>query len=189
MKILSLNKIMFLALGSVVFSLTSCLKDTDAPSMSSTSGSNEVVMFQDNGGSDGQGVNGNLPIYPQYDFPDLTLTNDTTGFDAIVMVGGPTGTAPQDVNLTLGVDTASLRAFNTDQGSSYTCPDSSTYSFSTSVTIKKGQAQAYAHITIRPNSKFDYSASYAIPLKILTTNYATISTNFGVEINSFSVSK
>ncbi len=172
--------------------LNSCLKDNNPPPMDSSWPVPNLVSFQDNGGEGvgGAGYGSTTTPYPLYEFP-LTLYNDTAGFAAIV-VYGPNGTAPVDITVNLALDTTALVAFNTAQGlylpgatPLIVPPDPSSYSFPSSVTIKKGTNQAYARVTVNQNSTPDPNALYAIPLIISSTSYGGVSTNMGIEINFF----
>lgn len=90
--------------------------------------------------------------------------------------------------MNLALDTTALAAFNAYNYTSYIYPpDPSTYTFPASVTIPKGQSQAYARVTVNGNSNPNVNASYAIPLMITSVSYGSVSSNFGVEINAFSV--
>jgi hypothetical protein len=172
----------------ICLSLNSCLKDNNTPPLDISRTVPDIVSFQDNGGASagGAGYGTTTSPYPLYNFP-LKLSNDTAGFAAIIIYG-PTGTAPQDITVNLAVDTAALSAFNTYNSTAYIYPpDPSTYSFPASVTIKKGQTQAWARVTVNGSSNPNSTASYAIPLMITSVSYGTVSSNFGIEINSFSV--
>lgn len=175
-----------LALGTCL-GLGSCLKENNYPPLYSWPVPN-IISFQDNGGASagGAGYGTTTTPYPLYQFP-LTLNNDTAGFDAII-VYGPNGPAPTDITVTLAIDTAGLNAFNAANSTPFVLPpDPSTYSFPSSVTIKKGQTQAYARVTVNGNSTPDPNAYYAIPLMISSASSGTVSSNFGHEVNWFSV--
>jgi hypothetical protein len=190
MKLFKIKKIVALyiiALG-ICLSLNSCLKDNNTPPLDISRTVPNLVSFQDNGGASagGAGYGTTTAPYPLYVFP-LTLYNDTAGFAAIIIYG-PTGTAPEDITVNLALDTAALSAFNAYNYTSYIYPpDPTTYSFPASVTIPKGQNQTYARVTVNGNSNPNANASYAIPLMITSVSYGNVSSNFGVEINSFSV--
>jgi hypothetical protein len=172
----------------VCLSLNSCLKDNNPPPLDISRTVASLVSFQDNGGASaaGAGYGTTTAPYPLYNFP-LNLYNDTAGFAAIVIYG-PTGTAPVDITVNLALDTAALTAFNAYNYTNYIYPpDPSTYSFPASVTIPKGQTQAYARVTVNGNSNPNPNASYAIPLMITSVSSGNVSSNFGVEINAFSV--
>jgi hypothetical protein len=169
-------------------SLNSCLKDNNTPPLDISRTVPNLVSFQDNGGASaaGAGYGTTTAPYPLYIFP-LNLYNDTAGFAAIIIYG-PSGTAPEDITVNLALDTPALSAFNAYNYTSYIYPpDPTTYSFPASVTILKGQNQAYARITVNGNSNPNSNASYAIPLMITSVSSGTVSSNFGVEINAFSV--
>jgi hypothetical protein len=173
---------------AVGLSLNSCLKDNNTPPLDISRTVPNLVSFQDNGGEavGGAGYGTTTAPYPLYNFP-LNLYNDTAGFAAIVIYG-PNGTAPEDITVNLALDTAALTAFNAYNYTNLIYPpDPTTYSFPASVTISKGQTQAYARVTVNGNSNPNPNASYAIPLMITSVSYGSFSSNFGVEINAFSV--
>ncbi|HET6253968.1 MAG TPA: DUF1735 domain-containing protein [Puia sp.] len=168
--------------------LSSCLKDNTPPPLAGQYYSvPNLISFQDNGGSDasGAGYGTTTTPYPLYQF-SLSLYNDTAGFAAIIFYG-PQGNASQDITVKLAIDTAALNAFNAANFTNFVAPDPSTYTFPASVTIPKGQNQTYARITVNNNSTPDPNANYAIPLMISSVSSGTVSTNFGIEINAFSV--
>ncbi len=180
-----LKTLMVLAVLS--FGLASCLKETSHPPLYGWSTPN-VISFQDNGGPSGGGTNyaaASTQPYPlyQFSFDASTYSNNQAKFSAIVIYG-PGGNAPQDITLNVAVDTAALNAFNDANSTGYEVPDPSVFSFPSTVTIKKGETQAYIPITLSNSASFDFSASYAIPLTITSSSYGTISPNFGSEINS-----
>ena len=176
----------FIVLVGLCTSLSSCLKDTSIPPLYGWTTPN-VISFQDNGGPSGGGAGygSTTNPYPSYNF-SFTLQNDTAGFNAIVFYG-PNGNAPEDLTLTVAVDTAALNAFNTANSTGYVCPDNTVYSFSPTVVIKKGTNTAYVHVTITASPSFDYTASYALPLSITSASSGTVSSNFGSELNIFGV--
>ncbi len=178
--------LMFIVLTGLTVLLNSCLKETSHPPLYGWS-TPSVISFQDNGGSTGGGAGfgSTTTPYPSYNF-SFKLLNDTAGFDAIIIYG-PAGPAPQDITLTLGVDTAALNTFNAANSTGYVCPDNTTYSFPASVVLPKGQSQAYVHVTIKATPSFDFAASYALPLTIKSASYGAISSNMGSELNIFTV--
>lgn len=180
------TNLLIIAIGALSICFTSCLKETSHPPLYGWNSPN-VISFQDNGGvtGGGAGYGSTTTPYPSYNF-SFALQNDTAGFDAIVMYG-PKGPAPQDITVNVAVDTAALNAFNDANSTSYVAPDNSTYSFPSSVVIRKGQSQAYVHVTIKASPSFDFNASYALPLSITSATAATVSTNMGSEINIFKV--
>jgi len=171
---------------AICLTLNSCLKDNTPPPLYDWSVPN-TVSFQDNGGSSGGGAGygSTTAPYPLYQFP-LTSTNDTAGFSAIVIYG-PNGVAPEDITVNLAVDTAGLNAFDAYNSLPLIAPDPSTYTFPASVTIPKGQYQAYARVTVNVNATPNPNAIYAIPLMITSSSFGVVSTNFGVEINYFTI--
>ncbi|ANI89925.1 hypothetical protein A9P82_11880 [Arachidicoccus ginsenosidimutans] len=184
----------YIKLFSVLFVLsvgfTSCLKDTDVAPLTGTDGSNDVIMFLDNGGSTGGGATTFADPFPLYNF-SFNLVNDTAGFDVNVYYG-PLNAAPQDITVQLALNKEAVDSFNIvnqiDSNSLYTVPeDDAIYSFPASVTIPKGQHLVKAHVVITGTPSYDYGANYALPISIVSTNYGIISSNFGTEINAFVV--
>lgn len=179
----------FIIISSICIAFTSCLKETSHPPLYGWD-TPDVVSFQDNGGADGSGASyAAVPTtpYPLYSFSfPAPLTNDTAGFDAIIVYGP--NPAPKDITVNLKLDKAALTAFNDANGTSFIVPkDDEIYSFPSSVVIKKGQSHAYAHVVIKTTDAYDFSASYALPLTIESATGATISSNFATEINAFLV--
>ncbi|QES90383.1 DUF1735 domain-containing protein [Rhizosphaericola mali] len=110
--------------------------------------------------------------------------NDTSGFDVILQYSGASDFAPQDITLTLGVDTAALNTYNTQNSTDYVAFDSSMLSYSKTVTIKKGTDRTILRIVIS-DAKFDFATTYALPLKIISTTYGTVAANGGTKIYAF----
>ena len=162
----------------LVLTLTSCLKDK-LNNTNPAAGTNNVVEFQ----------NTSVPVsytsnYPQYD-NGITLTGDTGSFPINVNYTGAEAVAPEDIKITLTLDTAALNAFNTNQGTSYGLAPSDDIAYSTTVTIPKGVNTVQIRAVITTNSDWDYSQTYALPLTITASSYGVISSNFGTAIYTF----
>lgn len=172
---------------ALCMTMNSCLKDNTPPPLY-TWPVPSLVSFQDNGGEGvgGAGYGSTTAPYPLYDFPLTFNNNDTAGFAAIV-VYGPNGNAPTDITVNLAIDTAALSAFNAYNFTNFIAPDPSTYTFPSSVVIAKGTTQAYARVTVSNNATPISGANYAIPLMITGVSSGQYSSNFGIEINAFSV--
>jgi hypothetical protein len=167
-----------MALGGMSV-LTSCLKDFKTPQDPSL-GTNNVVEFQ----------NISVPVsystvYPEYSLGGLSFVNDTAGWNIIVAWTGPEYNAPEDITVTLKMDTVALDAFNASSGDSYVAPPSDVVSFPTTVVIKKGTPQTIVRATATLASDYDFSASYALPLTISASSYGIISSNYGSSMYSF----
>jgi len=177
---MNLNKIIGISLTALlVLTQTACLKDKVGNS-DSKGGTNNVVEFQ----------NSSIPVsytsvYPEY-ANSLLWNPDTSGFNINLNWTGTQYTAPEDIKITIAIDTAALSAFNADQSTNDTLPPADAYSFPTTVTIPKGSngATIYCHVTL--SSDWNYNASYALPLTITSSSYGTISSNFGTAIYSVS---
>lgn len=155
----------------------SCLKD-NANNASPLAGTNNVVEFQ----------NTSVPvsytsIWPQYD-NTITLTGDTGSFPINLNYAGAQSVAPTNINVTLALDTGALSAFNADQGTNYILPPDA-YTLPTSVTIPKGVNTVQIHANITAGAGWDWSQTYALPLKIISSSYGVISSNFGTAIYTF----
>jgi hypothetical protein len=178
MKLYKYIGLAFVALFALA--LTSCLKDSPnnaAPG----AGTNNVVEFQ----------NTSIPvsytsIWPQYT-NTFSFTNDTGSFRVNVNFAGSVLSAPEDITLTIALDTAALSAFNNDQGDGYVLPPTDVFTFPTTVTIPKGSRDAQFQVSVTGATDYDYTMSYAVPLTITNTSYSTISSNFGTAIYSFIV--
>lgn len=167
-------------LVSLTLAQMSCLKDSPN-NASPIGGSNNVVEFQ----------NSNIPvsytsIFPQYD-NGIALKNDTGSFPVNLDYTGQVSVAPQDIKINLAVlDSATLDSFNTDQGTGYELPPTDAYSLATSATIVKGTRQVTVRVLVNTGAPdFDYTKSYALPLKITSASYGVISSNFGTAVYSF----
>jgi Domain of unknown function (DUF1735) len=173
------HKKYFTLLAMITLTQVSCLKDK-LNNSDPAGGSNNVVEFQ----------NSSVPlsysaIWPQYD-NGVTLTNDTGSFPINFNYAGAIATTPSDINITIALDTAALIAFNNDQGTSYVWPPADCYTLPTSATIAKGGS--WTQISVQINTAapdYDYNASYAVPVSIVSASYGTVSTNFGTAIYSF----
>lgn len=173
------NILLVMLAAGMISSMTSCLKDLKTPSDASL-GSPSVVEFQ----------NISVPIsytsiYPQYSLGGLLFNPDTAGFNVSVNWAGAQYNAPQDITVTIALDTAALSAFNADQGTNYVLPPTDVFTFPTSLTIKKGTPQVIGRTVITEASDFDFSQSYALPLSITASTFGGISTNYGTAIYSF----
>jgi hypothetical protein len=163
-----------------VLTMTACLKD-NPNNAAPGAGTNNVVEFQ----------NTSIPvsytsIWPQYK-NTFSLTNDTGGFRVNVNFAGPVLNAPQDITLTISLDTAALNAFDNDQGVADSVPPADVFSFPASVVIPKGSRDTHFEIKVSGAADYDYSQSYAVPLTITASSYGAISSNFGTAIYSFIV--
>lgn len=166
-------------LAVAVLGMSSCLKDIKSNSDPSL-GTNNVVEFQNN----------SIPvsyisIYPQYSMGGLLFNNDTAGFNINVNWAGPQFEAPQDITLTLAIDTVAMNAFNADQNVSLTVPPADVFTFPSTITIKKGTMQTITRAVITEAADFDFNASYVLPLTIKSSTYGQVSTNYGTAMFTF----
>lgn len=175
---MNLYKIVGTSLAAFLFlTQTACLKNQVGNS-DPKAGTNNVVEFR----------NSSIPvsytsIYPQY-ANSLLWNPDTSGFNINFDYAGAVYNTPQDIKITIAIDTAALTAFNNDQSSDFVLPPTDAYSFATTVTIPKGSHQATIYCNVKLSADWDYGADYALPLTIQSASYGTISTNFGTAIYS-----
>jgi len=176
---MNLNKIIGISLAAfLLVGQTACLKDQSGNSDPKT-GTNSVVEFQ----------NSSIPvsytsIYPQYN-NGIKLVNDTASFRVNFNYAGPNNGAPQDIQITIAMDTAALSAFNADQEKNYVTPPTDILTYPTTVTIPKGSTSAYIIVKVTKASDWSYADAYALPLSIKSASYGIVSTNFGTAIYSF----
>ncbi len=173
------KKIGIVLLAILTLAQVSCLKDSPGTT-DPKGGTNNVVEFQ----------NSSIPVSYTSDFPQYAngnlLANDTGSFPINLNYTGAVLTAPQDIKITLTLNQVALDSFNNNQGTNYVIPPADTYTLDTVTTIVKGtrQVTVIAHINVAP-ADFDYAATYALPLTIMSASYGTISSNFGTAIYSF----
>ncbi|QRR03761.1 BT_3987 domain-containing protein [Dyadobacter sandarakinus] len=86
--------------------------------------------------------------------------------------------APEDITVTLGVDTAAVTQYNTEQEEEFDAITPDLYTLPASVVIPKGKRTAEVLIKLKP-SKFDFAKSYVLPIQIKSVSTGTISGNFG----------
>ena len=160
---------------------SSCLKDLKTPADAAL-GTNNVVQFQ----------NISVPVaynttYPQYDLGglDFLYAEDTAGWNIIVSWTGPEFTAPQDITVTLALDTAALDGLSAANNKTYTNPPADVVDYPTSIVIKAGTSQTIVRCTAKIAADFDYTANYALPLTISAASMGQISTNYGTALFTF----
>lgn len=177
MKQVRLNIVLFSAL---MWGLPSCLKK-DAMNIDPDAGTKNVVEFANTGDN----VANAASFYPRF-FIDLgTITaNQVVPLQVNVSYSGAE-TAPQDITVTLGLDSVALKAYDTAFSEDYIVPPPTIYKLPSSVVIKKGTRQTSVQIPVTISNDFDFNESYALPLKIASASYGTISNNFGTAIYSF----
>jgi hypothetical protein len=177
MKQLKIKSLFFLL---AVVSLTSCLKK-DPMNVDTSAGVANVVEFANTGNN----VAGSLSKYPRFakDLGSMAL-GDTVSFNINVSYSG-VDVAPQDITVTLAVDTAALGTYNRDNSTSYVTPPTDLYKMPTSVVIKQGTHQTTIKAVITRTSSFDFGVNYALPLKIASASQGVISGNFGKALYSF----
>jgi hypothetical protein len=105
----------------------------------------------------------------------LDISPQPTNLNIYVNYAAP-GLAPNDIDVTLALDQATLDAYNDANGTDYQLPSSDVFSFPTKVTIKKGERFAVVPVTVN-TTKVDLSVANAIALKIVDASGVTISAN------------
>ncbi|SFD78011.1 protein of unknown function [Chitinophaga sp. CF118] len=177
MKHIIKNTLPLLAL-TLVF--TSCLKDHLAMDPAQ---SNNVIEFANTGAN----VSPATAIYPRFASDMGSLgTGDSATFNVNLSYSGAE-MAPNDITVTLALDTAALRAYNDDLGTDYVAPPESVYKLATTAVIKKGTQVLQLKVAIINNDNFDFNVNYALPLKIAAVSSGVISGNYGLAIYSFAV--
>jgi hypothetical protein len=86
--------------------------------------------------------------------------------------------APQDITVTLGVDTAAITQYNTEQHGEFDAITPDLYTLPASVVIPKGQRTAEVVIKLKPG-QFDFSKNYVLPVQIKSVSSGIVSGNFG----------
>lgn len=165
----------------IVSSLSSCLKTNDMIGLNPAQTSN-IVTFDNTGDN----VASASSTYSRY-ATDLGAVKpgDTVAFNLNVGYEGAND-APTDIAVQIALDTAMLRLFNNENGTSYEAPPTAIYQFPTAVVIKKGTRKTQALVKIINNSSFDFNKNYGLPLAITSASAGTISYNLGKAVYSFS---
>ncbi len=177
MKHLTIKSLLFLAIS---LGATSCLKK-DRMNIDVDGGPRNVVEFANTGNN----VSSALSTYPRFNMDLGSLaTGESTTFPVNLSFSG-VEVAPQDITVQLELSDAGLAKFNTENSSHYEIPDASIYSFPTSVVIPKGKQTASIMVTITLSAAYNFSKAYALPLKISSASYGTVSGNYGIAMFSF----
>ncbi|NIJ53300.1 BT_3987 domain-containing protein [Dyadobacter arcticus] len=147
---------------------TSCLKDDIALDPDK---STNVVEFK-NPSSFASPSGSKYSLYsrafdlaPENDYP---ITVSYSGADV----------APEDITVTLGIDTAALSQYNAEQETHFDLIDPAVYTLPTTVVILKGQRQAVVPLKVK-SDLFDFSKSYVLPIQIKSASTGQVSGNFG----------
>jgi hypothetical protein len=158
--------------------LVSCLKQNPALDPKQTNNVIEIYSLIPN-----PTISPADAVYPLYSRSfDIVPTGE---FQVQVSYSGAE-VAPQDITVTLGLDQQAMNDYNDEQGTSMVLLPSSLYTVDAWIlTIPKGQRLATMKVTVKPN-QFNPSLTYGFPVRIQSTSFGTISSNFGTVI--FSVS-
>ena len=172
-------KIKFLALGSAVLMLTSCLKEATMNTDPSTA-TNVIELANTGDNITTSGIAG------YYSDLGSVAAGASKSFNINVHYTGP-GDAPEDITVTLAADQASLTTYNTANGTNKVIPPASVASFPTSVVIKKGTNQTTVLGTVTVSPDFNFNAAYGLPIKITAVSKGLISGNYAASVYSFGV--
>lgn len=159
--------------------LTSCLKED--PIMD-PSGSQNIIEFWD-------AVAPSSPVgsvYPLYSFA-VDLAPEAT-VPLVISYSGAIDAAPQDITVNLEFGTqAELDQYNEEQGTAYELLPASIASLaSPTATIAKGQKKDTVMLKMKAEL-FDFSKSYALPVRIKSSSFGIVSGNFGTVIYAINV--
>jgi hypothetical protein len=171
-----------LAVFVLLGSLSSCLKENEGTVLNVDKG-NQVVEFA-NTGDNFAGVTSKYPNF----YTDLgsLAVGESAEFNLNLQYAG-SEKAGSDITVKLGVDQEALDLYNTQNGSHYEVPPASVFSFPETVVIKQGSNIAQVKAVVTRSADYDFSAAYALPLKIVSASAGTISANFGKAVFSFGV--
>lgn len=160
-----------LTLFTALSFFTSCLKDDSL--VLDPSKSDNVIEFANPAQNDDP-----TAVYPKYTFGfDIKSAVDQT---IEVSYSGPKVGAPQDITVNVAplTDDVAVKAYNDENGTSYTQMPAANYKVNaTSVVIKKGQSRASFTITYATD-KFDLNKQFVLPLKITSVSSGIISGNY-----------
>jgi hypothetical protein len=172
-------KMKFLALGSFVLMLTSCLKEGIMNTDPSTA-TNVIELANTGDNITSSGIAG------YYSDLGSVAAGASKTFNINVHYTGP-GVAPEDITVTLATDAQTLATYNTTNGTNKVIPPASVASFPTTVVIKKGTSQTTIVGTVTVSPDFNFNAAYGIPVKVTAVSKGTISGNYAASVYSFGV--
>ncbi|KAA0991652.1 BT_3987 domain-containing protein [Dyadobacter aurulentus] len=86
--------------------------------------------------------------------------------------------APEDITVTLGVDTAAVTQYNAEQEEAFDVMEPNLYTIPATVVIPKGQRTSQVLIKVKP-SQFDFAKNYVLPIQIKSASSGIVSGNFG----------
>jgi hypothetical protein len=166
---------------------TSCLKD-DSLTLN-TGLSNSVIEFGNTGSISTQPTGMAAPRY-SIDLGSLSVGGEAS-FNVNVDYAGA-DKAPQDITVTIDEDESLLPIYDSAHiadNASYIAPPADLFEngFPLTITIPKGQLFGQATIKVKLPADYDFTASYALPLKITDASTGEISRNFGAVLYSLNV--
>lgn len=167
--------------------LTSCLKD-DSLTLN-TDLSDNVTEFANTGSVAAAPSGGASPRF-NIDLGSLSV-GDTASFNVNVNYAGDE-MAPNDITVTVDIDESLLVTYNdahSADGANYVAPPSDflTSNFPMTIVIPKGKQMAQGKVAVKLPADYDFTASYALPLKITSTSVGQISGNFGSALYGLNV--
>jgi hypothetical protein len=166
------------SLAIIALAFTSCVKDHLAVDPSQ---SNNVVEFANTGSI----VSPAGAVHPRFQIDLGSLQSGKSSPLNVNLSYSGAATAPQDITVTLTVDSAALAAYNAQQGTDYVLPPAAIYTLPNTAVIKAGTQKIQVQVAITNNSSYDFNVNYALPLKIQSVSSGIISGNFGTAIYSF----
>lgn len=172
-------------LTSMMF--TSCLKDD---SLTLDTGLSDNVTEFGNTGSIATNPSGDAAPRFNMDLGSLS-EGDTASFNINVDYAGDE-MAPEDITVQIDIDESLLEAYNSEHsvdGANYIAPPTGliTTSFPITITIPKGKQWGQAKVALKLTSEFDFTATYALPLRITSTSVGEVSGNFGSALYALNV--
>lgn len=177
------SKIFLFLLSTVAFSLPSCLKENNM-NIDPSKGAPNIVEFENTGNNVSKT---SVSKYPGF-YIDLgqVAGGATANFNLNLSYSG-VDVAPQDITVKLEIDQAALDLYNEQNGTAYEVPPADVYTIPSQVVIKSGTRIVQDKATIKITNNYDFSKSYALPIKISSASSGVISGNFGKAIFAFGV--
>ncbi len=114
---------------------------------------------------------------------DLLGSDNDTVVNAVLIRLASAKLAAQDIQVTVALDPAAVDAYNNSHGTSYVVPAASQYSIpSLTVTIPKGEREAYISLSTKPNNLL--GAEYALGFKVqrVSDPSVKVSGNFNTQV-------
>lgn len=174
-------KIKVFALSVLIFSLSSCLKESNM-NIDPSKGPKNVVEFANTGSN----LAGSSSTYPRFNTDLGSVAAGASGSFNVNLSYSGVDVAPSDITVTIAEDESALETYNSENGTSFELPPASVVSFPTTAVIKKGTRLGQISVTVTVTNDFNFDADYALPLSISAASTGTVSSNFGKALYSFS---